>query len=123
MLAHVDALLKIPGAKLLFGGKELNNGNHTIPKIYGAIEPTAVFVPLKEIVKKEHFATVATEVFGPFQVVTEWETDEEFGLVQHALESMENHLTAAIVSKDQSFMCVFVLLVAHFAMFVLILAS
>lgn len=103
MLAHVDALLKIPGAKLLFGGKELNNGNHTIPKIYGAIEPTAVYVPLKEIVKEENFATVTTEVFGPLQVVTEWESEEDFGLVQHTLETMENHLTAAVVSKDQSF--------------------
>lgn len=38
--AHIDACLKIPGAKLLFGGKELTG--HTIPEIYGAFEPTAV---------------------------------------------------------------------------------
>ena len=55
------------GAKLLFGGKEIQN--HTIPKVYGAIEPTAVFVPLKEVLKDEEtFNTITTEVFGPVQV-------------------------------------------------------
>ena len=55
------------GAKLLFGGKEIQN--HTIPKVYGAIEPTAVFVPLKEVLKDEEtFNLVTTEVFGPVQV-------------------------------------------------------
>lgn len=55
------------GAKLLFGGKEIQN--HTIPKVYGAIEPTAVFVPLKEVLKDEEtFNLITTEVFGPVQV-------------------------------------------------------
>lgn len=55
------------GAKLLFGGKELQG--HTIPKKYGAIEPTAVFVPLKEIVKSDDsFKLATTEIFGPLQV-------------------------------------------------------
>ena len=55
------------GAKLLFGGKEIQN--HTIPKVYGAIVPTAVFVPLKEVLKDvETFKLVTTEVFGPVQV-------------------------------------------------------
>lgn len=39
--AHVDACLKIPGAKLLFGGKPITTG-HKIPKCYGCYEPTAV---------------------------------------------------------------------------------
>lgn len=52
---------------MAFGGKEL--ADHTIPKVYGAIEPTAVFVPLKEILSsEENFKTVTTEVFGPLQV-------------------------------------------------------
>ena len=55
------------GARLAFGGKELQN--HTVPKVYGAIEPTAVFVPLKEILRDDDtFKTVTTEVFGPLQV-------------------------------------------------------
>jgi 1-pyrroline-5-carboxylate dehydrogenase len=33
--------------QILFGGKEIEN--HEIPDEYGAIEPTAVFVPLKEV--------------------------------------------------------------------------
>ena len=44
MLDHASRLLQIPGARLLFGGKELEN--HNIPEVYGAMEPTAVFVPL-----------------------------------------------------------------------------
>ena len=52
---------------MAFGGKEL--ADHTIPKVYGAIEPTAVFVPLKEMLSsEENFKTVTTEVFGPLQV-------------------------------------------------------
>ncbi len=54
------------GAKLLFGGKPLRN--HSIPEVYGAVEPTAVFVPLEQALLPEHFETVTTEVFGPFQV-------------------------------------------------------
>ena len=66
ILDHINKLLEIPGARLLFGGKPLEN--HNIPKVYGAVEPTAVFVPLQQIVKNEYFGLVTTEVFGPFQV-------------------------------------------------------
>jgi 1-pyrroline-5-carboxylate dehydrogenase len=66
MLDHVEKLLAIPGSKVVFGGKPLRN--HSIPEVYGAVEPTAVFVPLKEIVKDENFDLVTTEIFGPFQV-------------------------------------------------------
>lgn len=66
MLAHVNKLLEIPGAKLAFGGRPLDN--HNIPQIYGAIEPTAVFVPVKELLKAENFEIVTKEIFGPFQV-------------------------------------------------------
>lgn len=51
---------------MLFGGKPLTN--HRIPAVYGAVEPTAIFVPLREMLKPEHFKDVTTEVFGPFQV-------------------------------------------------------
>lgn len=66
MLEHVDSLLKIPGSKLLFGGQELEN--HSIPKIYGALKPTAVFVPLEEMLKPHNFELATKEIFGPFQV-------------------------------------------------------
>ena len=49
----------------MFGGKEL--GGHTIPEVYGAMEPTAVFVPLDQALKDEHWELVNTELFGPFQ--------------------------------------------------------
>ena len=70
MLEHVDKLLEIPGARLEFGGKPLEL--HSIPECYGAMEPTAVFVPLKEILKSaDVFALATTEIFGPFQVRTQ----------------------------------------------------
>ncbi len=98
MIDHVKKLSAIPGARVLFGGKPLTN--HTIPKCYGAIEPTAVFVPLREIEK--HFELVTTEVFGPVQVVTEW-VDSQLPIILNLCERMENHLTAAVVSDDAVF--------------------
>lgn len=59
------------GAKLLWGGESLTG--HTIPECYGAIKPTAVFVPLKAMKDPEAFRLVTTEVFGPFYVVTEYD--------------------------------------------------
>jgi 1-pyrroline-5-carboxylate dehydrogenase len=90
------------GAELLWGGKELNGGKHTIPKVYGAIEPTAVKVPLAEALRPEHFREVTTEIFGPFTVVTEYK-DSERGMVLEACERMDAHLTAAIASNDMHF--------------------
>ncbi|CAD6271412.1 unnamed protein product [Miscanthus lutarioriparius] len=65
MIEHMHNLLKIPGSKVLFGGEPL--ANHSIPKIYGAMKPTAVFVPLEEILKSGNFELVTKEIFGPFQ--------------------------------------------------------
>jgi 1-pyrroline-5-carboxylate dehydrogenase len=99
-LDHTARLLEIPGAKLMFGGKELDN--HNIPEVYGAVEPTAVFVPLKEMLKDENFGACTTEIFAPFQVVTTF-ADDEMRLVLEACERMSNHLTAAVVSNDVEF--------------------
>jgi 1-pyrroline-5-carboxylate dehydrogenase len=63
-------ILVSAGAKLLFGGKALTN--HSIPAVYGAIEPTAVFIPIKEMLSPEIFPLATTEVFGPFQVWSWW---------------------------------------------------
>lgn len=102
MLGHVKALLEIPGSRLEFGGKPLEN--HTIPEVYGAIEPTAVFVPLREILRNsETFNLVTTEIFGPFQVLTEFK-DDEVPLVLEAVERMHAHLTAAVVSNNLPFL-------------------
>ena len=63
----MENLLQIPGSKLLFGGKPLKN--HSIPCIYGALEPTAVYVPIEEILKdSKTYELVTKEIFGPFQV-------------------------------------------------------
>lgn len=42
---HIDKLLELEGAKVLWGGKPLTG--HSIPEKYGSFEPTAVYVPLK----------------------------------------------------------------------------
>jgi len=70
ILAHTRRLLDIPGAKLLWGGAPLEG--HSIPSCYGAVEPTAVSVPLAALRDREHFEAATTEVFGPFQVVVEY---------------------------------------------------
>jgi 1-pyrroline-5-carboxylate dehydrogenase len=99
-LEHTHRLAGIPGAKVLWGGKELTG--HNIPAKYGAVEPTAVFVPLEEMLKTENFEHCATEIFAPFQVVTTY-NDETLDLVLEALERMSHHLTAAVVSNDVEF--------------------
>ena len=57
----MNKLLKIPGSKLLFGGEPLEY--HSIPEVYGAFKPTAVFVPIKEMLKIENFDLVTKEIF------------------------------------------------------------
>ncbi|MCL7045654.1 hypothetical protein MKW94_030958 [Papaver nudicaule] len=101
MLGHMKKLLEIPGSKLLFGGEPLEN--HLIPNIYGAIKPTAVYVPCEEILKENNFELVTREIFGPFQVVTDYK-DGQLQMVLDALEKMEAHLTAAVVSNDLLFL-------------------
>lgn len=101
MLEHVNKLLQIPGSKLLFGGEALEN--HSIPAIYGAIKPTAVFVPIEEILKDDNYELVMREIFGPFQIVTEYK-DSQLSMALDALERMHAHLTAAVVSNDVLFL-------------------
>jgi 1-pyrroline-5-carboxylate dehydrogenase len=100
ILDHINALLRIPGSSVLFGGKELSS--HDFPDVYGAVEPTAVFVPLNEMLKPEYFELCTTELFAPFQVITKY-NDNELGLVLEACERMAHHLTAAVVSSDVKF--------------------
>ncbi|KAK7388967.1 hypothetical protein VNO78_23798 [Psophocarpus tetragonolobus] len=101
MLEHTNKLLEIPGSKLLFGGQPLEN--HSIPPIYGAIKPTAVYVPLEEIMNDKNFELVTKEIFGPFQVITDYK-DSQLSVVLDAVERMHNHLTAAVVSNDPLFL-------------------
>ncbi|GMY15671.1 probable aldehyde dehydrogenase [Fagus crenata] len=101
MLEHMNKLLQIPGSKLLFGGEPLKN--HSIPSIYGALKPTAVYVPLQEIMKENTYELVTREIFGPFQIITDYKT-EQLPMVLDALERMHAHLTAAVVSNDPLFL-------------------
>jgi 1-pyrroline-5-carboxylate dehydrogenase len=97
--SHVDAIMAIPGAELLFGGRVLEG--HDIPECYGAYQPTAVQVPLKETAG-DYFEIVTKEIFGPFQIVVVY-GDDDVPVVLDVLERMSHHLTAAIVSADVNF--------------------
>jgi len=100
MLDHVQGLLDIEGAELIFGGKELTG--HSIPDCYGAIEPTLVSIPLSALHDEKTFALVTTEVFGPVQVIVFYE-DNELDQVLDFIENLEHRLTAAIISNDEKF--------------------
>jgi len=97
--SHIDAVLEIPGAELLFGGAPL--AGHDIPKCYGAYEPTAIRVPLSQLCN-DHFDLATTELFGPFQIIASY-TDEDLGTVLGLFEKMSHHLTAAVVSANVEF--------------------
>jgi len=97
--AHIDAVLAVPGAELLFGGTPLTG--HRIPDCYGAYAPTAIRVPLQALCG-EHFELLTTELFGPFQVVVTY-GDDDLDAVLGVFERMSHHLTAAVVSADPVF--------------------
>ena len=99
--AHIDAVLELEGSKLLFGGKPLAEA-HNITTIYFSYQPTAIFVPLRHFRSPKKFKLLTTELFGPFQIVTEYK-DKEIDSVLNTLEKMSHHLTAAVVSNDPIF--------------------
>jgi len=100
IMYHKDACLAIPGATLAFGGKPLEE--HSIPKQYGAVEPTAVRVPIESLQDPAHLETACVELFGPFQVIVDWK-EGQLPLVIDLLNKCPNHLTAGIVSNDMHF--------------------
>ena len=99
---HQNNLIdQVPGAKLLFGGSPLEE-EHSIPACYGSYQPTAVQVPIEKACNSQYFHIVTKELFGPFQVVVEY-NDEQLDIVLDMCERMDNHLTAAVVSNDPEF--------------------
>ena len=96
---HIDTVLEVPGAELLFGGSPIaRNG---IPECYGAYGPTAIRVPLSALCG-QHFDLLTTELFGPFQIVSAY-GDSDIPDLLGLLERMSHHLTAAVVSADPVF--------------------
>lgn len=95
-----DFCLKLEGAKILFGGKPLEN--HKIPPCYAAWQPSAYFVPFKHFFDPAAFPELTKEYFGPAQIVTEYD-DSEIDKLLEILEKIPHHLTAAVVSNDIPF--------------------
>jgi 1-pyrroline-5-carboxylate dehydrogenase len=63
--AHIDSVLELDGARVLFGGEPLTEP-HTIPSVYGSFKPTAIYVPLKHFRGEKKFKLLTKELFGPF---------------------------------------------------------
>ena len=99
--SHVDNILAIPGAKLLFGGQPLEE-NHNIPNIYGSYKPTAIHVPLERFFDSQYHEILTTELFGPFQLVTSY-SEKDLSRIFDLFNSLHFHLTAAIVSNNMQF--------------------
>ena len=97
---HIEAVLDLDGAELLFGGSPLRG--HTIPSQYGAYEATAIKVPMKHFRGKKKKELITTELFGPFQIVVEYGSKDVDFLLE-ILEDLPHHLTAACVSNDHLF--------------------
>ena len=96
---HINALLQIPGSEVVFGNEELES--HTIPSVYGSMKPTAVEIPIEQLLT-DHFDLITSEVFGPVQVIINYKHDE-LSVILEALERIPLHLTAAVVSNDPLF--------------------
>ena len=63
--AHIDSVLELDGARVLFGGEPLTEP-HTIPSVYGSFKPTAIYVPLKHFRGEKKFKLLTKELIGPF---------------------------------------------------------
>mmetsp|Transcript_39501 Transcript_39501/g.70062 ORF Transcript_39501/g.70062 Transcript_39501/m.70062 type:complete len:556 (-) Transcript_39501:88-1755(-) len=100
---HVKSCLSLPGASLAFGGNPLDPASHSIPARYGAVQPTAVRLPVETLMDPKHFEIATVELFGPFQVIVDYK-HEQLPMVLKALNTMQNHLTAGIVSNDMQFL-------------------
>lgn len=97
----IDRVLKIPGTKILFGGKPIEE-KHSIPECYGSFQPTAIFAPLEAFKNKEYYETLTTEMFGPYQIVTQY-NDSTLEDVLQILENLDQQLTCGVVSNDMRF--------------------
>ncbi|XP_022755434.1 uncharacterized protein LOC111303436 [Durio zibethinus] len=91
MLEHKKKLLQISGSKLLFGGESLEN--HSFPPIYGVLKPTAIYIPVEEILKEANYELIVTD-----------SKKDQLSMVLDALDRMRVHLTVAIVSNDPIFL-------------------
>jgi 1-pyrroline-5-carboxylate dehydrogenase len=99
---HVDAVLKISGSELLFGGRPVQE-KHSIPDCYGSYEPTAIKVPIREFSNSENYKLLTEELFGPFQIVVEYKESELHDVLK-IFNSLEQKLTCGVVSNDVNFL-------------------
>ena len=94
-------MLKIEGSELMFGGDVIKE-KHEVPEQYGTYQPTAIKIPLQQLVNPKNFQTVSKELFGPFQIITEYKHQDLDTIIQF-LNSLESLLTCGIVSNNVRF--------------------
>ena len=70
--------------------------------MYGAYEPTCIFVPFNHFKTQKKYELITTELFGPFSIISEFDDKNEMQMLKY-LEDLSHHLTAAIVSNDVHF--------------------
>lgn len=99
---HVETVLKIPGSTLLWGGRPCQEKN-SVPECYGLYEPTAIKVSLSSFLKREYYHILTQELFGPFQIVVEYD-DNNLNEVISIIEGLESKLTCGVVSNNPEFL-------------------
>jgi hypothetical protein len=94
--AHMNALLQIPDAHIVFGGIFTvdYSADFSVPDAHRTFEPTAVFVPWEQILL--HIELVTHAIFTPLQVVSTYETACQ---LYEVIEAIPPRLAAA-VSND-----------------------
>lgn len=97
LIDHINKLVSLKNSRLLFGGKVLNFTK--VPKEYGIIEPTAILVDFNDI-NENNINLITKEVFGPVQIIMLY---DNINSVIDFVNSLDHHLTAAIVSNNPKF--------------------
>ncbi|KAF4655807.1 Succinate-semialdehyde dehydrogenase, mitochondrial [Perkinsus chesapeaki] len=98
LLDHIKQILKLPGARLLFGGRALED--HSVARRYGLIEPTALYVPLEQLSgNPDALALCSKETLAPIQICTKY-SDSQFPQLLDIIENLDSHLTAGLVTDD-----------------------
>ena len=96
---HIDTLLHMEGGLKLFG-EPISSLDSKIPEQFGCYRPTLIYLPLTTIMKKENFKIVTKEIFGPVQIITDYNNIDD---VIECINQIEHKLTAAIVSENINF--------------------
>lgn len=98
---HINSILQMPGTSLLFGNHDLHKDR--FPNCYGFVDPTAVMVPIDHFLNDSYTPRLFTELFGPFQMIVEYNDNDLNEKLLKVLERIPYNLTEGVVSNDPIF--------------------